>query len=301
MPKEDSINIADLKKLYADGNNIIAHLNSKESSCMTPQEIIEIAYDIQSGSYTKKALSEMERLNIYAKEIFRMAGPLIAPNDVILDCGAGEITTLSALTAFLPPSIELIACDISLSRLRYGRKFADSYMKEGLAKKLKLFVGDMLNLPLPDNSVDVVLTTHALEPNHGSEKMILSELLRVSRKRLILFEPSWENASDQIRKRMKKHGYIRNLPQTISELGCELVSTRALSFSLNENNPTYCYVIEKERRSRSNSNLFACPKTGNVLHNKNGYLYSDGGWAYPVIEDIPCLRANNAILMSHQF
>ena len=64
--------------------------------------------------------------------------------------------------------MRLLACDISLSRLHLGRRLLKN-MRGDLAKNLTLFVADMAMMPLADNSVDAVFTSHALGPNHGRE------------------------------------------------------------------------------------------------------------------------------------
>ena len=55
-------------------------------------------------------------------------------------------------------------------------------------KNVKLFTADMKNIPLPDNSIDIVFFCHALEPNHGNEKQIIKELFRITRRYVILIE-----------------------------------------------------------------------------------------------------------------
>jgi ubiquinone/menaquinone biosynthesis C-methylase UbiE len=83
-------------------------------------------------------------------------------------------------------------------------------MRGDLRCNLTTFVADMAKLPLVDRSVDGVFASHALEPNHGRESELLAELLRVARRKLLLFEPSWEYANQATRSRMKKHGYVRD-------------------------------------------------------------------------------------------
>lgn len=177
-------------------------------------------------------------------------------------------------------------------------------MAGGLAHSLRLFVADMAKLPLPDLSIDCVLTIHALEPNHGRELLLLRELLRVTRHHLILFEPSWENGSDQVRARMAHYGYVRDLPYFIQQAGGHLVSVSPLPKPLNPMNPTYCYVIKPQTelnpKMYADTN-FACPLSGCLLHRHEGYWWSkQGGWAYPEIDGIPCLRSKHAVLMSHE-
>jgi hypothetical protein len=303
MTKQIYPNIADLRHAYRRQENITKIL-SGVSIGLERAEIIEIAYDIQAGSYTRIAQDNPEWLQQYAFDIHELARGHLAENDVILDCGAGELTTLSALSNYLPVQTQLLACDISLSRLRVGRRFAKRVMKSELAMNLNLFVADMASMPLPNKSVDVILTSHALEPNHGRESELLNELLRITRRKLILFEPSWEHASEEVRARMEEHGYVRDLPRYIKEIGASLVSVDPLLNSLNSMNPTYCYVIEPADEYNGSSAVpceFSCPRSGVPLQKQQGYWWSsEGGWAYPEIDGIACLREKHGVLMSHE-
>jgi hypothetical protein len=296
------IPLGELRQAYAKGENIMQILNARYSH-LSREESIEIAYDIQSGSYTDIANSNLLRLRSYAAEIGDLCCEYIFEGDTILDCGAGELTTLSALSQHLPDQARLLACDISLSRLRFGLRFAERFMRHDLAVGLDLFVADMGSMPLAEDSVDVVFTCHALEPNHGRERRLLGELLRIARRHLILFEPSWEHASETVRARMEQHGYIRELPRHIREAGGKLLSVRALPNPLNPDNPTYCYIVEVTNH-RNTKNFpcpqFRCPRSGFPLLRRSNYLWSmEGGWAYPEIEEIPCLRKKHGVLMSH--
>jgi len=295
-------NISELRQAYGRGENI-SQLLTNSNPNLDRSEIIEIAYDIQSGSYTRYALESPGILKRYASEIYDLAKPYLAEHDVILDCGAGELTTLSALSEHLPAQCQLLACDISLSRLKVGRRFAERVMRGDLARDLSLFVADMARLPIADSSVDVVFTSHALEPNHGRERELLAELLRVARRKLLLFEPSWENADELVRARMDQHGYVRDLPQHIDAAGGRLVSVEPLPNSLNPLNPTYCYAVEpgnKESQPSFADQAFQCPRSGYPLYKQQSYWWNqEGGWAYPEIDGIACLREKHGVLMSH--
>jgi|688.fasta_scaffold32579_2 hypothetical protein len=298
---EETLSINDLRKAYARNENITKLLT--EHGQMEREEVIEIAYDIQTGSYTKGALANPERLQHYAREIHEQCKDFIVEHDSILDCGAGELTTLSALSKHLPDHVHLLACDISFSRLHVGRRFAERVMRGDLALALELFVADMGCMPLADRSVDVVFTSHALEPNHGREASLLTELLRIARRHLILFEPSWEHANEAVRARMEEHGYVRDLPRHIQEAGGRLISVKPLPHPLNPMNPTYCYILEvadQGRREENTAPAFQCPRSGFPLQKRANYWWSmEGGWAYPEIEGISCLRTKHGVLMSH--
>jgi ubiquinone/menaquinone biosynthesis C-methylase UbiE len=86
-----------------------------------------------------------------------------------------------------------VAFDLSWSRLAHGRAFASDH--QTFALPIDYFVGDMASIPLADNSVDVAMTVHALKPNGGREHELVSELLRFARRKVVLFEPSFEQAS----------------------------------------------------------------------------------------------------------
>jgi len=295
-------NISELRQAYSRGENITQLLTNSFPG-LTRQEIIEIAYDIQTGSYTRIGIDNPERYKGYAHEIYEAVKLYLADQDVILECGAGELTTLSALSEHLPAKCKLLACDISLSRLKVGRRFSDRGMRGDLAKDLSLFVADMARLPLADSSVDIVFTSHALEPNHSRERELVAELLRVARRQLLLFEPSWENADKGVRARMDQHGYVRDLPQHIDAAGGRLISVEPLPTLLNPLNPTYCYVVEPAIKGSQPSfadQVFQCPRSGHPLHKQQSYWWSqEGGWAYPEIDGIVCLREKHGVLMSH--
>ena len=299
-------NISEPRQAYSRGDIIIQLLTNINPN-LARSEIIEIAYDIQTGSYTRIVVDNPGRLKGYAYEIYEAVKQYLAEHDVILDCGAGELTTLSALSDHLPAQCQLLTCDISLSRLKVGRRFAERIMRGDLARKLSLFVADIARLPLADSSVDVVFTSHALEPNHGRERELLAELLaellRVARRQLLLFEPSWENADELVRARMEQHGYVRDLPQHIDAAGGRLVSVEPLPNPLNPQNPTYCYVVEpanKENQPSFAGQAFQCPRSGHPLHRQQSYWWNqEGGWAYPEIDGIACLREKHGVLMSH--
>jgi hypothetical protein len=176
-------------------------------------------------------------------------------------------------------------------------------MRSDLFKNSTLFVADMAHMPLADNSVDVVFTSHALEPNHGREASLLSELLRIARCHLVLFEPSWENAAEAAKSRMEEHGYVRDLPRHIEEAGGRLLSVEPLPHPMNPMNPTFCYIVEvvdQSGRQDHFSHTFQCPRSGFPLQNRSNYWWSlEGGFAYPEIEGISCLRPKHGVLMSH--
>ncbi len=145
--------------------------------------------------------------------------------------------------------------------------------------------------------MDVVWTSHALEPNAGREKEALAELFRVARKRVVLFEPSYEDNSDAGRARMDALGYIRGLPAAIAALGGRLDEKRAIATLSNPLNPTYAYVVTPPAAAPARSGgVWACPATRLPMAPHGDCYWSEASLlAYPIIGGVPVLREEAAV------
>lgn len=122
----------------------------------------------------------------------------------VLDCGTGEGTTIIPILQKLGMQSGF-GIDSSISRVLWAQRNAAS---AGI--NLNLAVSDLGQLPLNDNAVDVVVTVHALEPNHGREGELIRELGRVARRFMFLIEPDFEKASKRQKERMMKLGYLED-------------------------------------------------------------------------------------------
>jgi uncharacterized protein YbaR (Trm112 family) len=163
-----------------------------------------------------------------------------------------------------------------------------------------LFTSDLFEVPLADSSIDVVYTSHSIEPNGGKEKEALTELYRIAKKYVVLLEPSFELGSEEARQRMLAHGYVTTLHSTAQSLGYKIIEHRLFEISSNPLNPTGIIVIEKNQKSDNEAKL-VCPVSKSPLRNvDNHVLYSDESLlAYPIIRGIPCLLQQNAVLATH--
>jgi len=76
----------------------------------------------------------------------------------------------------------------------------------------KLFLGDITKIDLPDNSYDLVFTNHVIEQlGQQNAAMAIKEVLRVSRKSVVLVEPTLYKATMYEKWRLKRLGYCEDL------------------------------------------------------------------------------------------
>lgn len=294
--------IREIKLAYKNGVNIIDFLKRKADIDYNTEEIIEFSYDLQAGSYVDFAMKNENLVQIFCKECAPIIKKHISNCSSIADVGTGELTTLSHVLLELAFNKTVYAFDISWSRLSHGRKFAQSVLDKNMLNNLKIFSAEMSAIPIMDSAIDLVLTFHALEPNGGNEKKLLSELFRIAKNKVILFEPSYELNSQEGRNRMDKLGYIRNLPDVIKDLGGELLEVSVIKSAINALNPTTAYVIslKKELISRAQEDhrdVFAYPGTNNrLILDGDHYFSPDHGVSFPIISGIPIFRKKNGIL-----
>lgn len=285
--------ISEVKKIYENGGNIMDFLKSKSNSIQNSTEAILTSYDFQAGTYTEFAKTNIDYINNYTGSIAKLLDKL--DFNSIIEIGVGEATTLgNVIERLIKKPESVFGFDLSWSRIKYAQK----YLKEkNIAATL--FTGNLFNASIADNSIDVVYTSHSIEPNGGKEKDALMELYRITNKYLVLLEPAYEFADDEGKSRMEKLGYIKNLHSISKELGYKIIEYRKFDYCINPLNPTGLIVIEK-RQTQVSKNVLACPISKTSLIFQNGVYFSkDSLLAYPVILGVPCLLAENAVLATH--
>ena len=298
MTNVSNQSIKELKNLYDEGVNISQYLREKYGSENTP-EIIEMAYDLQTGTYVE--LMKKPEVNSFyrkrAEKMYSMIKMLVGEPRNILEAGIGEGNFMGELLPLFEEKPDAAGFDISWSRTACAREYLS---KKGFSN-IKLQTGDLVNIPFVDNAFDIVYTNQAVEPNHGHETDIIKELYRVTSKFLVMFEPIYELAGSEAQKRMESHGYVRNLKDTIEELGLKVIEYKMLpaEFNLNELNPCGVIILEKDVAGTESSGEYADPIFKTALKKiKGAYFSEDSLRVYPIIDGIPCLRVENGIVAS---
>lgn len=294
------IDLIGARSIYASGGNVTEYLRQKLGEEGNTSNIIEIAYDLQAGSYIEYVNSNYSKSKKFASEIASFLERYVKKETSILDVGTGELTALTLmLNALSSPMNEVYAFDVSWSRIQKGREFINQFT--GRADQvINTFVADMKCIPMRTNSVDVVTSCHALEPNGKDACLILGELFRVAREKLVLFEPSYELNSTEGRERMDRLGYIKNIEQLVVSAGGKVVNIERIQSAINPLNPTACYVIEPPLEKENHVNAgqaFCAPGTEFELERRGSFYVSlNAGVAFPILDEIPILKPEHGIL-----
>ncbi len=298
-------NLLDARKVYERGDNVTEYLREKMGKDVNTSEIIEIAYDLQAGSYISAVTKNLHSVKQYTSELAKILSAHVSEDCSMLDIGTGEMTTLTFILNemdFIPKKI--LAFDISWSRLIKGKEF----FCEHLGSKnidVSTFVADIKQIPLHSGCVDIVISNHALEPNGKNLPTLLSELFRVVKKKIILFEPSYELNSDEGRARMDRLGYIKGVQATVEELGGRVVDIIPIKQAYNPLNPTACYVIEppkKYEKLECDNPVFCVPGTNfDLIYEDGFYASKEVGLVFPILQGVPILKSQNGILATAKY
>lgn len=249
-------NLQELRALFNEGVNITTELKRRAQTSQNSIEAIRIAYDFQSGVSIRKYLEDPA----YSQQLTDLFATTIAryfpEAHSILDVGCGELTNTACLYSKLGGFDSFLAMDLSMSRLLMGRKFVQEHYLA--ISELGLFSGSMDDLPLESNSIDIIVSSHAVEPNRGKEYEIISELTRVSRFGLVLQEPDYQHVSEQQQQRMDELGYVDAIESAVERCGYDLAII-PLPIWTNELNKTSFFVVRKLDPKTKHERIFVDP------------------------------------------
>ena len=224
--------------------------------------------------------------------------PLLKPDARVLEVGAGEMTTLVPLALRLEDlGLLFSAVELSWSRIAMGREFAT---ESGITLEYAL-AGDALGLPFPNDSFDLVYTSHCLEQIPLGLEQAAKELLRVSRGWVACMEPSYELGHPQQRQRMKYKHYATRLDQVFRSLGYGLERHELIPHDLSPDNRSALYLThtcETDTHAVQDPSP-TCPRCIVVLQDLSDVMFCPKCHnAYPVLEGIPCLCPEHGVLAS---
>jgi uncharacterized protein YbaR (Trm112 family) len=287
--------LKDIKSLYDQGANVMHWFRQMESSEVNSLAGILVSYDLQAGSYVR-ILQEQPGIAAYVERYTTALAAILdrySPRSV-MEAGVGEATTLANVLRHMRRApTRALGFDIAWSRVAVAREYA-----AGVGVSADLFAGDLTAIPIQDSAVEVVYTSHSIEPNRGREKQILGELYRVTRRYLVLLEPSNELGTDGTRRHIEEHKYCLDLGRHARELGFDVIEHRLFEHVRNPANQTALIVIAKQPGAELYAGEFlACPRcrTALTLH-KGNYFCGECLVVYPVVGGVPCLLAAQGLV-----
>lgn len=288
--------ILGMRAAYASGENAMTYARQTAGVLSNSPVSTLIAYDLQAGTYIAAARAEPEGRVQWCGQLSEIMNPHITEQSSILEVGCGEATTLAGVLKSLSKTPKhALGFDISWSRCAEGV----GWLSENRVQA-RLFVADLFNIPLEDASVDVVYTSHSLEPNGGREEHAIRELMRIARRAVVLVEPIYELANSEAQSRMRTHGYVRGLKEIAERLGANVADYHLLDYTANTLNPSGLVLIEKESsKAAGGEPTWRCPLTHTTLNDLGDVFASvQSGLVYPVLRGIPMLRAAHGIVAS---
>ncbi len=218
----------------------------------------------------------IERNDILARLPFRS----------VLEVGAGELTFLQSIYERSGPSLDAYALDITLNRLLHGLRYAQARQMPVTAVQ-----ADATAIPFPDNSFDLVVSSHALEQMPVIYENAISEMVRVSRKHVVLFEPFYQRAPFIEKVRIRTIDYVRGIDPFVRTLPGVRVHPPFLC--RNHGHPfnrTGVFHLEKTGEGASNEPRPVCPVSGDELQAVPGGHYSArSSLFYPTVCGVPVL------------
>lgn len=288
--KHNNLDLGNLKKKKI---NYREHLIKNTN--LSISQITRLSYDLQSGNYVKlhKKLLKGKKKNIYVKNMKCLFKYIKSKNiKTILDFGTGEGTKLPTILKYKKQLEKLFACDVSFNRLYVGYNYLKKELKKNKLSKISLFCNKDFELPFKANSIDAVLTFGVFEnmTNKKMNEMIL-ELFRVSKKRLILVEPRYNNITDAELQRMKKFKLNFNLNKILKKNKMKFIED-TWNKSITDATPYSMRIIDKDIRSSGDLNFYL--KNENYpLKRINNFFYSKFGKIIPMINNITIFKSLN--------
>ena len=293
--------VRELNSAYANGLNVMHtaenYINIHNISDSNYRRLAGlIAYDLQAGTYVEWAEANENFVDIWGKQIAYYIKKYFHDVVSIMEVGVGEATTLASVATNMGSEYKFYGFDQSLSRIICAR---DWCTRRNI--NANFFIADLMNIPVENESVDLVYSSHSLEPNRDFEENIIEELLRVAKYGVILIEPIYELATPEAQKRMDYHRYVKGLHEICSHFDVSIMDYKLLDICQNHLNPSGVIVLKKNKLSKNKSESieWRCPITSARLDVHSEYFSSkEVGLIYPLVEGVPLLQVDYAVRAS---
>lgn len=286
-----------MREAYHRGDNAMEAARALLNDDANLPFAVLVAYDLQAGTYAASAGAHPDRTEAWCTQLAALLRPYVETSpSSLLEVGVGEATTLAGVVERLGVPLRWAGgFDVSWSRIDAARGWLAERHVDAAT-----FVGDLFAIPMADGAVDIVYSSHSLEPNGGRELEAVRECLRVARRAVVLVEPLYELAAPEAQARMSAHGYVRGLREAAESLGARVVDHRLLPYTGNLLNPSGVLLLEKTDVSPgANDLVWRCPLThAQLTPEEDLYVAADTGIAYPVLRGIPLLRPEHAVVAS---
>tara|TARA_B100001250_G_scaffold65148_1_gene51605 strand:+ start:19514 stop:20524 length:1011 start_codon:yes stop_codon:yes gene_type:complete len=276
---------------------------------------VERQYDLISGSYIKdnyyegkdrfcivndqiKRISSIENMQLIRNESNTILSDLSFNS--ILEVGAGELTTIESIYSHNKNIKIMYGIDLSLNRMLHGlEEFKKRHPITPTVSK-----SNAMALPFQDSSFNLVYSRHALEQMQGIFRIALSEMIRVSNRYIVLFEPSYEKGSFTQKLKMRRNDYFIGLDRFLkTREDLIIVDSFLMKNSANPLNRTACYILEKNDSAQQTKEFrgFVCPINKDILEPRDGYLFSvKSNLSYPIIAGVPILDSSYSFYIDYQ-
>lgn len=267
-------------------------LSLKKFGKLNKTQIINFAYDLQTGSYIRDWEKKRQTYRSFIDEIIKVINDNFGELSYLLDCGCGELTNTNLLKKGIK-NTKVYGLDFSFNRILAGIKYFN--LKN---KNLNFVCATLKDIPFKNNSFEVSLTMHAIEPNNGDEEEIIKELSRVSSRGLVLIEPDYKLADIKQKQRMRKYGYTQKLEKILIKKNFKYKKIPMKNF-LSFKNKSSIYVINLNKK-KIKCPVMVEPITKKPINLINlNYVYSKtSSLIYPIIEGVPILKKEFAMLLA---
>ena len=279
----------DLKKLKKRKINFRNYLT--KNTKLKISDITRLSYDLQSGNYIenfKKIKKNRLNFDIFNKNMKNLTESINVKNPkTILDFGTGEGILIPYILKSNKNIKKMYACDISFNRLYYARSFLKKKLNSKELSKTFLFCNEDFRLPFKSNSIDVVFTNGVFENlSNKNMNILLLELLRVAKKRLVLNEPIKNNLT-----RLKNHQLNYRLNYFLKKNNINFIEYECHQIQKNRTKYT-TRVIDKNKKLKNDDRLFLKDEKYPLVK-KNGFFCSRSGRIFPILNEITIFRSLN--------